>query len=145
MWKPQESNLWYQPTKLRSWAATGANMMRYKTIHPTVFLIEPLSLNSRGFPATSLHLPFIKICLVALLLLFPITSPEELCSNRWSAQEDKRFCLLLMGRAVKCGKPVCVSLCSLIYILGTSVHLWFKNLYFFIYLTFVSNICIVTI
>lgn len=28
---------------------TGANMMRYKTVHPTVLLIEPLSLNSRGF------------------------------------------------------------------------------------------------
>lgn len=75
-----------------------------------------------------------------MLFSFTITSPEELCSNRWSAQKEKRFFLLfcVMGRAVKSGKPVCVSLCSLIYILGTSLHLWFNNLYFF----YLSNFCI---
>lgn len=90
-------------------------MMRYKPVRPTVFLIEPLLLNSVGFfTGTLMHLLFIKTCLVALLLSFTTTSSEEHYSNRQTAQVDQRFCLFfcIVDRVVHSGETVCVPLLS---------------------------------
>lgn len=133
MWKPQESDLWYQPTRLRSWAVTGASMMRYHPVCPGVFLHEPLLLSSRVFlfvcfswniNASSSYMG-IKAGLVAVLLSFASCISRRTLFRKINDQIGLKFCSLfsIVGN-IFLTETVHVSLLSLIYILETTFMIY---------------------